>query len=94
MKKRLCVWQTSGGLFNAVFGMTLQFTFELCNFWKPVVIIAAINESTWKHLKMVFWQGFFPIFSSKIFLFEHIDLMNTGVYGILDNYEDLMVVPW
>jgi hypothetical protein len=37
--------------------------------------------------------GLFAFFSPKFFLFEHIDLMNTGEYGILDNYEDLQISP-
>ena len=57
MKKRLLVWETSGVLFIAVFGTSLHFAFELSNFWKPVAIIAAVNESVWEHLKMVFWPG-------------------------------------
>jgi hypothetical protein len=187
MKKRLFVWQTSGVFFIAVFGTFLHFAFELSNFWQPVAIIAAVNESTWEHLKMVFWPGLifslleynflkgwvanfwiaklssllimplvialgwygavaifgenifvtnivlfivaiilgqwvsyqimisnrfaaidqraaivgimlmtfafglFTFFPPQIFLFEHIDLMNTGEYGILDNYEDLLI---
>jgi hypothetical protein len=187
MKKRLLVWDTSGVLLIAVFGKSLRFAFELSNFWKPVAVIAAVNESTWEHLKMVFWPGLvfslleynflkgwvsnfwiaklssllimplviafgwygivaiaeenifiinivlftaaivlgqwasyqimktnsltsidqrvgiagimlltlafglFTFFPPKIFLFEHIDLMNTGEYGILDNYEDLLI---
>jgi hypothetical protein len=91
MKKRLLVWETSGVLFIAVFGTSLHFAFELSNFWKPVAIIAAVNESIWEHLKLVFWPGLFTFFPPKIFLFEHIDLMNTGEYGILDNYEDLLI---
>jgi len=35
--------------------------------------------------------GLFTIFPPRIFLFEHLDLLNTGKYGILDNYEDLLI---
>ena len=57
MKKRLLVWETLGVLFITLLGSFLHFAFELSNFWKPVAIIAAVNESTWEHLKMVFWPG-------------------------------------
>jgi hypothetical protein len=188
MKKRLFIWEASGILFIAVFGTFLHFAFELSNFFKPVAIFAAVNESTWEHLKMVFWPGLifslleynflkgwvanfwiaklssllimplvialgwygvvaifgenifatnialfiaaiilgqwvsyqimisnrlsaidqraaiigvmlltfafglFTFFPPKIFLFEHIDLMNTGEYGILESYEDLLII--
>jgi hypothetical protein len=187
LKKSLVIWETLGFLFIAVLGSSLHFAFELSNFWKPVAIIAAVNESTWEHLKLVFWPGLFfalleynflkgwvanfwiakfscllimplviafgwygvvaivgenifatnivlfiaaialgqwvsykimmtnrltsfdqrgaivgiilmmfafglfTFFPPKIFLFEHIDLMNTGEYGILDDYEDLLI---
>jgi hypothetical protein len=65
MKKKLFIWDAGGILFIAIFGTSLHFFFELSNFWKPVVIIAAVNESTWEHLKMAFWQGLFIIFSQK-----------------------------
>jgi hypothetical protein len=186
MKNQLLVWETLGVPFIILLGSFLHFAFELSNFWKPVAVIAAVNESTWEHLKMVFWPdlvfslleynflkgwvsnfwiaklssllimpliiafgwygivaiaeenifiinivlfiaaivlgqwvsyqimktnsltsidqrvgiagimlltlafGLFTFFPPKIFLFEHIDLMNTGEYGILDNYEDLL----
>lgn len=177
-----------GGLFFIlILGSALHFVFQLTNFWKPVALIAPVNESTWEHLKMVFWPGLFfflieyqflkkqtrnywtakaaclvlmpaviafgwygavalsgknyfsinillfvvailagqvvsyrlltgPVlpavytryavvaivglsvafptltfFPPRIFLFEHMDLQNTGQYGLLDNYEDLLI---
>lgn len=187
MKKLLLGWEISGVLFIALFGTLLHFAFELSKFSMPVAIIAAVNESIWEHLKMVFWPalffalleynflkdwvtnfwnaklcsllimpliiafgwygfvaivnenmfmtnivlfiaaiaigqwtsykimitnratsvdqrgaivgiilvtlafGLFTFFPPRIFLFEHLDLMNTGAYGILDNYEDLLI---
>jgi hypothetical protein len=66
MKKRLFVWETSGVLFIAVFGTFLHLAFELSNFWKPVAIIAAVNESTWEHLNMVFWPNLLFVFPKNI----------------------------
>lgn len=187
MKKLMIVWETIGFFFILVFGTFLHFAFELSDFWKPVAMIAAVNESTWEHLKMVFWPSLFfalleynflkdwaanfwiaklssmlimplvialgwygvvaivgenvfvtnivlfitaialgqwasykimitnrftamdqrvaivgivlmtlafslfTFFPPKIFLFEHLDLMNSEEYGILDNYEDLLI---
>jgi hypothetical protein len=43
---------------------------------------------------ITFAFGLFTIFPPKIFLFEHLDLMNIGEYGIIDNYEDLLNYQW
>ena len=40
---------------------------------------------------MAFAFGLFTFFPPRIFLFEHIDLMNTGEYGILLDYEDSLI---
>jgi hypothetical protein len=68
MKKRLFVWEKLGVLFIALFGTFPHFTFELFNFWKPVAMIAAVNESTWEHLKMVFWPGLFFVFLQNVLI--------------------------
>lgn len=40
-----------------VFGTTLHFWFEWTGYWRPIAIVAAVNESTWEHFKMAFWPG-------------------------------------
>jgi hypothetical protein len=189
MDKGILKWEITGLLFILIIGSGLHFAFELSNFWKPVALVAAVNESTWEHLKMVFWPGLiffslqysflknkcsfaqfltakslclflmplviavgwyagvwltgknyfsvniilfigaillgqvvsffiltdkiswqfkpfptvmmilllviafslFTYFPPKIFLFEHMDLENSGQYGILESYEGLLV---
>lgn len=187
MNRKILSWEIGGFFFILIFGTGLHFAFELSNFWTPVALFAAVNESTWEHLKMVFWPGLFfflvqyhflkghvsnfwtakalclyimPLviaigwyaaiallgenifsvnialfvgailvgqlvsyrvltarkavavhpryailaillltiafasftyFPPKIFLFEHMDLANTGQYGILDSYEGLLI---
>jgi len=185
--KKILVWEIGGVIFILFVGSTLHFAFELTDFWKPMALIAPVNESIWEHLKMVFWPGIifflveykflkdcvsnywtaktlclllmplvitlgwysmvaltgknkfalnialfavaiflgqtvshkiltdqshaeakirysifiivllslaftsFTYYPPKIFLFEHMDLLNTGQYGILDSYQDLQV---
>ncbi len=33
----------------------LHFVFEWTGGWHPAALFAAVNESTWEHLKMAFW---------------------------------------
>jgi hypothetical protein len=58
MKNKLLAWEVGGFFFITLAGSALHFTFELSNFSNPVVaFFSAVNESTWEHLKMVFWPG-------------------------------------
>lgn len=58
MKNRLLVWEIGGFLFIGLIGASLHFTFEMSNFSSmQVAYFSAVNESTWEHLKMVFFPG-------------------------------------
>lgn len=35
----------------------LHFAFAWSGHWKPIAIVAAVNESVWEHLKLAFWPG-------------------------------------
>jgi len=52
-------WEIIGVLFIVGFGTTLHFWFEWTGYWRPIALIAAVNESTWEHFKMAFWPGLF-----------------------------------
>ena len=58
MKNKVLLWEIGGFFFIGLIGASLHFTFELSNFSNMVVaFFSAVNESTWEHLKMVFWPG-------------------------------------
>lgn len=58
MKNKVLLWEIGGYLFIGLVGASLHFTFELSNFSSNVVAyFSAVNESTWEHLKMVFFPG-------------------------------------
>ncbi|MBT8422991.1 MAG: hypothetical protein KJP03_07740 [Gammaproteobacteria bacterium] len=56
---KLLVWELSCVLWICVAGSLLHFAFELSDYWKPMALFAAVNESVWGHLKMYFWPGLF-----------------------------------
>jgi hypothetical protein len=64
-------WEILGILFIVGFGTSLHFLFEWTNYWRPIALIAAVNESTWEHFKMAFWPGLlfalieYPVLKSK-----------------------------
>ena len=50
-------WEILGMVIIIGFGTTLHFWFEWTDYWRPMALIAAVNESTWEHFKMAFWPG-------------------------------------
>ena len=58
MDKRIILkWEIFGFFFIGLVGAALHFTHELSGYSDYVAFFSAVNESTWEHLKMVFWPG-------------------------------------
>ena len=57
MKKSVLKWELVGIVFIVVIGGALHFAFELSGGWRPLALIAAVNESVWEHLKLGFWPA-------------------------------------
>jgi hypothetical protein len=57
MNSKVKRWELIGIVLIIGFGTTLHFWFEWTDYWRPMAIIAAVNESTWEHFKMAFWPG-------------------------------------
>jgi hypothetical protein len=56
MAKTALRWELAGIVSIILAGSTLHFAFEWANYWRPAALIAAVNESTWEHLKLGFWR--------------------------------------
>ena len=56
-KSKLLAWEVLCVFWIAIAGSLLHFAFELSEYWKPMALIAAVNESIWEHVKMYFWPG-------------------------------------
>lgn len=59
MKNNIKKWYIVGTFFIIVFGMLLHFVYEWSGNNTFVGIFSAVNESTWEHLKLLFWPSFF-----------------------------------
>lgn len=57
MKKYLMNWEIIGTIIIIIMGTLLHFTFEWFNYWRPIALISAVNESVWEHLKIGFWPA-------------------------------------
>lgn len=56
-KSKLLVWELGCVFWVCFAGSALHFAFELSEYWTPMALFAAVNESVWEHLKMYFWPG-------------------------------------
>jgi len=66
MKNPILKWELIGIIFIVLAGGALHFAFEWAGGWRPLAVIAAVNESTWEHLKLAFWPAMIW-FLAKIF---------------------------
>lgn len=57
MRKRVLRWELGGIVLIVLAGSALHFGFEWTGYWRPAALFAAVNESTWEHLKLSFWPG-------------------------------------
>ena len=59
-----------------VAGSALHFAFDWSNGWRPLAVVAAVNESVWEHLKLAFWPGaFWAMFAPAPVGLRRTDLM-------------------
>ena len=56
-RRRVALWEVTGGLVIFFAGSFLHFLFELSGFAVVAAPFASVNESTWEHLKLFFWPA-------------------------------------
>lgn len=83
MKRSLELWQVGGLTFSAVLGTLLHFLYS----WTGLLIFAplsAINESTWEHMKLLFFPSFIYAIIESVFLFnQYPNFWKSKFFGIL-----------
>lgn len=85
--KKVQRWEILGIIVIIGFGTTLHFWFEWTDYWRPMALIAAVNESTWEHFKMAFWPGL--IFA----LIEYPFIKNDSKNFALAKFAGLLSMP-
>ena len=68
MKRNLSLWQFSGFCLTSLFGTLLHFLYDWTNKSPLIAPFSAINESTWEHMKLLFFPLFiFALIESRFF---------------------------
>ena len=68
MKYSMGIWQLMGFSITALAGTLLHFLYEWLGEAVWVASFSGVNESTWEHMKLLFWPTFFfAIIESRFF---------------------------
>lgn len=59
MTKKIVKIEILGAIFSIISGSALHFVYAWSGYSKLAALIAAVNESTWEHLKLGFWPLLF-----------------------------------
>ena len=55
--RRIFLFELAGAVFMVALGSAMHFAFDWSGGWRPLAVVAAVNESIWEHLKLAFWPG-------------------------------------
>ena len=68
MKRTVWLWQLFGFAFTALLGTLLHFMYEWLGESVWIAPFSGVNESTWEHMKLLFWPAFiFSLIESVFF---------------------------
>ena len=68
MKQNLSLWQSGGFVFAVILGTLLHFLYVWTGGSVLVAPFSAVNESTWEHMKLLFFPlFFFALLQSRFF---------------------------
>lgn len=83
MKRSMGLWQLMGFAVTSLGGTLLHFLYEWLGEAVWIAPFSGVNESTWEHMKLLFWPTFlFAIVQSRFFL-ERNDFWCIKLRGIL-----------
>ena len=83
MKRNLSLWQLVGFAFTALSGTLLHFLFDWTNNSVLVAPFSAVNESTWEHMKLLFFPMFIFALIESHFFKEHENFWCVKLVGII-----------
>ena len=83
MKHSINVWQLAGFAFTSLGGTLLHFLYDWLgeNAW--IAPFSGVNESTWEHMKLLFWPMFIFAAVQSFFFSERGDFWCVKLRGIL-----------
>ncbi len=90
MKKNISLWRYAGFVFTAVFGTLLHFLYDRTGGSLLAAPFSAVNESTWEHMKLLYFPMLvFTLIQSRFFR-ERKDYWCVKLAGIVTG---LVLIP-
>ena len=85
-------WQRLGFVFVGVFGVLLHFLYDWCNKSVFVALFSAVNESTWEHMKLLFYpMVIFAFVEYKFVGYNYKNFWGVKLTGLLIG---LLIIPF
>ena len=83
MKRSIGLWQLMGFAVTSLFGTLLHFLYEWLGETALVAPFSGVNESTWEHMKLLFWPMFIYAAVQSFFFRKRKDFWCIKLRGIL-----------
>ena len=83
MKKSIWLWQFFGFAFTSFLGTVLHFLYEWLGGAIWVAPFSGVNESTWEHMKLLFWPMITFSLIQRLFFRERKDFWCVKARGII-----------
>lgn len=90
MKKSIWAWQLWGFAITSLLGTLLHFLYDWTGGSLLVAPFSGVNESTWEHMKLLFWPMFIFAIAESFFLRDRKDFWCVKLRGILSG---LILIP-
>ncbi len=91
MKQSLSSWQLLGYVFTSIIGTVLHFAYEWSLANPIVALFSGVNESTWEHMKLLFFPML--IFAIIEYLFVGKDRQNYWCIKAMGISLGLLIIP-
>lgn len=92
MKRSLSFWQFAGFVFTGVFGTLLHFLYD-CTGSTFAALFSAVNESTWEHMKILFFPMLvFAVFESRYFAKDYDNFWCAKLIGVLTGLATIPII--
>lgn len=91
MKKTLTFWKVKGFIFVGILGVILHFLYEWTNENRFVACFSAVNESTWEHMKILFFPML--IFSFIEARYNSYEYKNYWWTNLLGTVSGILLIP-
>ena len=83
MKRSIGIWQLMGFAITSLVGTILHFLYDWLGNPVWIASFSGVNESTWEHMKLLFWPMFIYAIAQSFFFKDRKDFWCVKLKGIL-----------